>query len=149
MFGLKQCFVQRIMSNLSQHPKYSEDQILRYLEHIGLPQPGSFSLSSIKDEIATDPLQWLTKLQRRQMARVPFENLALHYSTNHSVILEREFLFDKIVVRGKGGYCMENNLFFATVLRTLGYTVLSGGARVSKAVTLGQVDGSYTGLYAP
>jgi len=81
------------------------------------------------------------------MARVPFENLVLHYSTHHSVILERDFLFDKMVVRGKGGYCMENNLFFATVLRTLGYTVLAGGARVSKAVSHGQDDGSYTGLY--
>lgn len=81
------------------------------------------------------------------MARVPFENLALHYSTYHSLILEVDFLFDKMVTRGKGGYCMENNRFFATILRTLGYTVLSGGARVSTAVSAGRTDGSYTGLY--
>lgn len=83
------------------------------------------------------------------MAKVPFENLALHYSTHHSVILDRDVLFEKMVIGGKGGYCMENNLFFATVLRTLGYAVLSTGARVSKAVSAGEANGSYTGLYAP
>lgn len=80
------------------------------------------------------------------MARVPFENLALHYSTHHSVLLDLDFLFEKMVTRGMGGYCMENNRFFATILRTLGYTVLSGGARVSNAVGGGCADGGYTGL---
>lgn len=80
------------------------------------------------------------------MARVPFENLALHYSTHHNVILDLDFLFEKMVTRGMGGYCMENNRFFATILRTLGYTVLSGGARVSNAVGGDHADGGYTGL---
>ena len=81
------------------------------------------------------------------MATVAFENLALHYSTHHSVILDLDFLFDKMVVRAKGGYCMENNRFFATILRTLGYTVLSCGARVSNTVAGAQPEGGYTGLY--
>ena len=135
------------MSTLSRHAIYSREQVSRYLVHIGLPQPDSFSLFSFKNEIAADPLRWLTKLQRRQMARMHFENLALQYSTHHSIILDLDVLYDKMVTRAKGGYCMENNRFFATILRTLGYTVLSGGARVSNAIAGGCADGGYTGLY--
>jgi len=80
------------------------------------------------------------------MATVPFENLALHYSTHHSITLDPECLFEKVVGRGRGGYCMENNCFFGTVLRTLGYAMVSVGARVSNA-TNGRADGGYTGLY--
>ncbi len=134
------------MSKSNQHPLYTEDKISQYVDHIQLfPQGRPSSLAEIKETIAKDPLQWLTKIQRRQMATVPFENLALHYSDHHNVYLELDYLFDKIVRRRRGGYCMENNSFFATVLRTLGYEVLSGGARVSNAV-MGRMDGCYGGL---
>lgn len=49
--------------------------------------------------------------------------------------IEPEVLFEKIVggAGGKGrrgGYCMENNTFFGTVLRSLGFDVYAVGARV-------------------
>jgi len=31
---------------------------------------------------------------------------------------------------GRGGYCMENNCFFGTILRSIGFDVYSAGARV-------------------
>jgi arylamine N-acetyltransferase len=41
---------------------------------------------------------------------------------------------------------MENNTFFAAVLRGLGYEVLTTGARVSNAAN-GIFDGGFTGWY--
>jgi hypothetical protein len=43
---------------------------------------------------------------------------------------------------------MENNTFFAAVLRGLGYEVLTTGARVSNAAN-GIFDGGFTGWYVP
>lgn len=80
------------------------------------------------------------------MATVPFENLALHYSPHHSITLDPDFLFDKIVERKRGGYCMENNCFFGTVLRTLGFTVVSIGARVSNTINH-KAEPGFSGLY--
>jgi arylamine N-acetyltransferase len=58
----------------------------------------------------------------------------MHYSAHKTLSLDTEALFVKIVERGMGGYCMENNLFFATVLRSLGYELYITGGRVSNAV---------------
>lgn len=53
---------------------------------------------------------------------------------SHTISLDTEALFIKIVQRRMGGYCMENNTFFATILRSLGYELYTTGARVSFAV---------------
>jgi arylamine N-acetyltransferase len=71
----------------------------------------------------------------------PFENLSLHYSPKRTVDLESEFLFDKFVNRRRGGYCMEQNRLFSTVLRSLGYDVYTVGARVLSGLPAGQVLG--------
>jgi len=73
---------------------------------------------------------------------VPFENLSLHYSKLPGISLDTEDLFEKIVERRRGGYCMEVNCFFATVLDTLGYEVVPTGARVLNP------SGEYGGWYA-
>jgi arylamine N-acetyltransferase len=46
-----------------------------------------------------------------------------------------EELFKKIIGdnNGRGGYCMENNCLFGTLLYTLGFHIYSGGARVYDA----------------
>ncbi len=47
----------------------------------------------------------------------------------------------KVGIRGgRGGSCTLNNGFFGTVMRSLGYNVLSGGARVAKAANGGPKD---------
>ncbi|KAI9814657.1 MAG: N-terminal acetyltransferase [Pycnora praestabilis] len=128
--------------NLSKRPTYSSEQIVSYFEHIQLPK--KFFLINLSDIRPEDQLQFLTALQMYQMAKVPFENLSLHYSEHHMISLDPHHLYDKIVRQGRGGYCMENNCFFNTVLRTLGFQVFSGGARVSNA-TNGRDDGGYMG----
>ena len=105
---------------------YSDRQIDVYLAHVGLP----FNIDTAREQIQRDALEFLTKLQRHHMARVPFESLSLHYSTHRTLSLDPEDLFSKIVKGSRGGYCMELNAFFATVLRSLDYSLFSVGARV-------------------
>ena len=58
----------------------------------------------------------------------------LHYSEHRTISLDPEALFEKLVRRGLDGYCMEQNTFFYTVLRSLGYAVYITGARVSTSL---------------
>lgn len=102
---------------------YTEAQLARYLEHIGYA-------GDARQRASTDPLGLLADLQRHHMARVPFESLSLHYSKHRLLSLDPEDLFAKIVEKGRGGYCMEVNTFFAAILRTLGFVLISAGARV-------------------
>lgn len=98
------------------------------------------------DRIGVDPatvdrpdLETLARLQRTHVTSVPFENLAIvgdgppgtdpdgsppgvHLSTPH--------LYEKIVERGRGGYCFELNGLFHWLLAELGYDVDRVPARV-------------------
>lgn len=120
---------------------YTEDQISKYLDHIGWSR-----WTSNADTGPPGSLPFLRRLMTLQLATVPFESLTLHYSKFHLLSLDLQDLYHKIVERGMGGYCMENNTFFGAVLRSLGYTVLSAGARVSDA-TAGRPGGGYKGWY--
>lgn len=113
----------------SERPTFTHKQIQRYYERIKLPEHRRrYHVSS---EEADDALNYLHMLQRYQLAAVPFENLSLHYSQYKQVTLHPDELYRKIVEGGgRGGYCMENNAVFGTVLRSLGYTLYSSGARV-------------------
>lgn len=99
---------------------YSDEQLELYLQHINYPRARH----------PADRLQLLTGLVRHHQARVPFDNIALHYSPTRLLSLDRQDLFDKIVTNSRGGYCMEVNELFATVLRTLGFRLYSAAGRV-------------------
>lgn len=99
---------------------YTSGQVDAYLNHIGFP----------RNKHPKDALQLLTGLQKRHIGRVPFDSIALHYSPHRLLSLDPEDLFEKIVTRSRGGYCMEVNTLFATVLRSLGFDVYSAGGRV-------------------
>jgi len=120
--------------NATMH-KYNEDQLSRYFKHIALPSGLSTSQPSF---------EFLVELTKRQLSRVPFESISLHYSKHRLLSLDPDDLFEKIVGRGMGGYCMENNTFFSTILRSLGFTIMTTGARVSDA-TAGRPGGGYMG----
>lgn len=98
---------------------YTEVQLDQYFRHIG------FSNNDDRNTLAR-----LAELQKRHLARVPFENITLHYSKHRRLSLDPDDLFQKIVHDSRGGYCMEVNTFFAAVLRSLGYTLISAGGRV-------------------
>lgn len=73
-------------------------------------------------------LETLRALQLAHLRAVPFENLSIH--AGQPIVLEEGALFDKIVVRGRGGFCYELNGLFAALLRAVGFEVASLSAGV-------------------
>ncbi len=78
----------------------------------------------------------LRSLQLAHLTTVPFENLSIH--AGEPIVLDDEALFDKIVVRRRGGFCYEANGLFAALLRAVGFDVTMLSARVARA------DGSFS-----
>jgi N-hydroxyarylamine O-acetyltransferase len=70
----------------------------------------------------------LRALHVAHLRAVPFENLSIHLG--EPIVLSEQALFDKIVVRRRGGFCYELNGLFAGLLRELGFTVSMLSARV-------------------
>lgn len=73
----------------------------------------------------------LRRLQLAHLLSVPFENLSIH--SGEPIILNDEALFNKIVVRRRGGFCYELNGLFAALLRALGFNVQMLSASVANA----------------
>ena len=119
---------------------YNTSQISAWEYHVSLPERFHSSQNPCKD------LEYLTALHVHQIAAVPYENLILHYSKEHAVSLDPQTLFKKIVTnaRGRGGYCMENSIFFNHVLRGLGFQVYTAGVRIRPRIG-GVPGGNYIG----
>ncbi|KAI5293927.1 N-terminal acetyltransferase [Ascosphaera acerosa] len=125
----------------SDRPAFTDDQLLAYLQRIRYagaevcaanPPAAAALITALRSRAASAPLQTLHELQTAQLRSIPFDNLGVHYSRRHGVSLESDDIFDKLVVRRRGGYCMEVTELFARALRTLGYELYSGGARVNQ-----------------
>lgn len=83
------------------------DKVTTYLKRIGVkarPQPTAKALCG---------------LQRQHLLHVPYEDLDIWYGRAGSLAYDE--LFDKIVLRHRGGYCFELNGLFGWLLRELGY----------------------------
>ncbi|MEJ2869524.1 arylamine N-acetyltransferase [Actinomycetospora sp. OC33-EN08] len=78
--------------------------VATYLSRIGADE---------NDDVAT--------LTERHFHAVPFENLSIHLG--ETVDTRPEALYDKIVVRRRGGFCYELNGLFAWLLGELGHDV--------------------------
>jgi len=119
----------------SYRKTYTPKQLQLYYERIQFPHHLRENNVSLIAKTKRG-LEFLKALQAYTLAAVPFENLELHYSSHHSITLDPEHLFHKIVERnnGRGGYCMENTGLFATVLRSLGFDAMTTGARVNEAI---------------
>jgi arylamine N-acetyltransferase len=119
---------------------YNTSQISAWECHVSLPERFHSSKNPSKN------LEYLTALHVHQITAVPYENLVLHYSKEHAVSLDPLKLFTKIVTnaRGRGGYCMENSIFFNHVLRGLGFQVYTAGVRMRPRIG-GVPGGDYIG----
>jgi N-hydroxyarylamine O-acetyltransferase len=82
-------------------------------------------------------LDTLRRLHVGHVGAIPFENLDVQ--AGRGVDLSVPALFDKLVVRRRGGYCFEHNTLFLHVLRTIGFEAGACEARVRAAVTDGVV----------
>ena len=69
----------------------------------------------------------LQKIQYAHCTKIPYENLDILRSV--PLDLDYDSLFDKIVTRGRGGYCFELNGLLGWLLRELGYQVTDYMAR--------------------
>lgn len=118
------------MTSDQQRPTYSPEQISAYFDRLRLPeQHRKYDVAGMEPEAA---LAYLSKLQRLHLIAIPFENLTLHYSPHRQICIHPEDLFKKIIGdnNGRGGYCMENNCLFGTLLYSIGFTIMSAGGRV-------------------
>ncbi len=118
--------------NQDQNSPYTQEQLNAYFSRISFPVAKYPTIAPDRAR-SQEGLAYLAALQKYQLASVPFENLALHYSPEKVVSIDKDDLFEKIVGRdrGRGGYCMENNSFFGWVLQSLGFEVVATGARVT------------------
>lgn len=73
-------------------------------------------------------LETLQQLHALHPAAIPFENLDLLMDV--PVRLEHRNLQQKLIYDRRGGYCLEHNLFFKSVLDDLDFTVKGLGATV-------------------
>jgi len=89
----------------------------KYLERIGM------------EPIKKADKETLDRLILAHQRSVPFENLDV-YDAHADISLEIPELYDKIVVRRRGGYCFELNAAFMALLQSLGYDCYPIGVRV-------------------
>jgi len=91
------------------------ERVRRYLDRIGY------------EGIPDGSAEALAELQERHLHAVPYENLDILRGVPLSLAIDD--LFDKIVVRRRGGFCFELNALFGWLLRELGYPVTDLFAR--------------------
>lgn len=72
----------------------------------------------------------LRRLHVAHLRTVPFENLSIH--AGETIVLDDASLFEKVVARGRGGFCYELNGLFAALLRALGFRVEMLSAAVAR-----------------
>lgn len=103
------------------------ETVTRYLDRIGASRPARPSAGALRE------------LHRRHLEAVPFENLSIHLG--EPITLTEDALVDKIVRRGRGGFCYELNGAFAALLGALGFDVRLLAASVFGA------DGTLTPVF--
>ncbi|KAL1643963.1 hypothetical protein SLS58_004638 [Diplodia intermedia] len=116
----------------------TSSQLAQYLTYIDLPP--KFRATSSPDL----SLEFLEALHAHHICAIPYENLGLHYARDPTISLDVQHLFRKFTNNGRGGYCMENSIFFNHVLRALGFRAFLTGARIRHRVD-GVPQGEYSG----
>ena len=91
----------------------------RYLQRLNYSGPTSPTAETLR------------QLHLAHLQTVPFENLSIH--SGEPIVLDDAALFEKIVRRRRGGFCYELNGLFASLLRSLGFSVVKLSARVANA----------------
>jgi N-hydroxyarylamine O-acetyltransferase len=82
-------------------------EVKKYLERIGYK--GS-----------TEPtIGLLSALQKKHLLNIPFENLDIHYKT--PIELDIAIIFEKVVIKKRGGFCYELNGIFHELLNSIGF----------------------------
>lgn len=88
--------------------KLAQAQIKGYLNRLG-----------ISEELPVN-LDTLNRLLFAQLTHIPFDSLDV-WGAGICPSLQLEDIYEKIVVKGRGGYCFELNTLFRAVLNALGF----------------------------
>ena len=104
--------------------------LARYFTRIGYHGP------------AEPTLEVLRQLHLLHPQAIPFENIDAYSGLGVSLDLAR--IADKMLARGRGGYCFEHNRLFQAVLEQLGFRVTPLIARVRWQVPADVRTGSRT-----
>lgn len=90
-------------------------------------------LSEYFDRIGYHPtectLETLELIILHHISTIPYETLDIHYATKCSIDMPE--LHDKLVIRKRGGYCLEMNNLLFYVLETMGFKVTKYLARMN------------------
>lgn len=71
----------------------------------------------------------LWELQKAHLLNVPFENLDIHYK--NKINLDLQSVFDKVVLKKRGGFCYELNGLFYFLLKAIGFDAKMVSGRVA------------------
>lgn len=91
---------------------FSASKVSGYLQRIGLA-----------GEILPPTHATLCKIMRGQLCNIPYGNLDVVSSTPNSV--QPAAIFEKLVVQGREGHCIEHNLLLREVLLALKFELIS------------------------
>lgn len=75
---------------------YTPAQISQFLSRINIPPKYHLEAKPPRD------LAFLSALHSYTISAIPYENLALHYSTARDISLDLQAIFEKIVLDGRG-----------------------------------------------
>ena len=92
-------------------------RIQMFLERIGLPAETKIEQS----------LELLTRIHYASVTSIAYENLDILYGT--PISLDIDDIFQKIVIRKRGGYCFELNALLSYILKEMGFKVKDHFAR--------------------
>src|SRR3989338_5700860 len=137
------------LGHFTAKPREDAFELKCYLERIGLSE------ERLRSEHAAASLELLAVVTFGHATHIPFENLACLYPEMRvvgleglegrerearqriKVSLEPSDIYEKLVVRRRGGFCFEQNLLLARALRGLGFSVATVGARGGNRVGTG------------
>ena len=91
------------------------------------PEPDSLTPAEVQEYLArihysgpiVPTIDALSELHRCHMLSVPFENLSVF--GKEEIFLSKDWLFDKIIRRHRGGFCYELNTLFSLLLNSFGF----------------------------
>ncbi|MCP2004328.1 N-hydroxyarylamine O-acetyltransferase [Buttiauxella sp. JUb87] len=86
-----------------------------------------FTRIGLQGEAKPD-LETLQRIHLLHTCAIPFENLDV--LLRREIRLEIEYVFEKLVVAGRGGYCYEQNALLRAALESIGFVVEDLAARV-------------------
>ncbi|WXC40166.1 hypothetical protein QX201_000005 [Fusarium graminearum] len=114
---------------MASRQKLDHGQLTAYFDRLEIPS--HMRRYSISGLTADQQVDFLSRLHVQHLRTIPFENLTLHYSRHRFIDVHLSKILEKVFQpAGRGGYCMELNYLFNTLLVSLGYDAYVVPSRV-------------------